>query len=160
MITWERYRKEIIESLETIRTEINMAETLLTLIGRRMKQLKDEGMYDAVPTESWERRGESGEYMYMIFPKVGGLYTGPGYRRKLYIGCKEDRIAEARRLKRNREEYEDLDETRADLEKWQRMMRLRIAGVAMMAEERPDPEPQLPNVKYQQWALEQAGGLS
>jgi hypothetical protein len=93
----------------------------------------------------------------MIFPKRDGLYTGPGYRRKLYVGNKPEKMDEAYRLRRNRIEYEELAEALEALKKWQMMMRLRMLGVAMMAEERPDPElPGDPGPgKYQQWARKQ-----
>jgi hypothetical protein len=125
-----------------------------------MRELEEDGMYDAVPTESWEtRRGGDYEYLYMIFPKIDGLYTGPGYRRKLYVGCKDERIDEARRLKRNRAEYETLAETLDELEKWLLMLRLRLMGAAMMAEERPELPGNLAEIqRFDQWSLEQANG--
>jgi len=77
-------------------------------------------MYPAIPTESWQERGGRGKYLYMLFPsdKRGAGYSGPGGKRKVYVGNKPERIAAARQLAANRRRYEDLQRARRNLLQW------------------------------------------
>lgn len=89
---------------------IESIETSISAIGE---------MYPAIPTESWQDRNGTGKYLYMLFSgnRHGG-YSGPGGKRKLYVGNKPDRITEARRLAANRRRYDELQRARRNLIYW------------------------------------------
>lgn len=84
-----------------------------------MHLLEQKGMYPAVPHFQWQNRGGDGQYLYCIFRQNGnGDYTGPGGKRKLYIGANEANIKEAKRLTRNRENWERLKEHKSQVTIW------------------------------------------
>lgn len=69
-----------------------------------------EGVYDALPRQSWETRGGS-EYLYLLFglrPTSG--HFGPSNKRKLYVGADPEKVAAARaQIERTRQAI-DLEE--------------------------------------------------
>jgi hypothetical protein len=96
------------------------AQNHLKRLRQTMARLQQEGMYDAVPTESWQDRGGAGQYLYHYFPmdRLGSGYLGPDGKKKHYVGSDPARIAEARRLADNRRRYEDLAAAADRLEQW------------------------------------------
>lgn len=81
--------------------------------------LEAAGMYPASPSEQWQDRNGSGQYLYMLF-RLGpdGQYQGPDGKRKVYIGKDPERIAEARRLAENRRRWEVVNRAARDLDGW------------------------------------------
>lgn len=115
------------ELLGDIAQDLERLEGELLELRQECQRLEKAGMYPAVPTESWERRdGGKSKYLRMVFPQ-----GTPGVRRKEYVGCKPEAIAEARRLAANRQRWEELDRAGIKLERFLAMMRSdlhRIAG--------------------------------
>lgn len=107
-------------TLQQIRANMAQAEQKLEEIKAAMGRLEQAGMYPAIAHEQWQTRPNSqGEYLYMTFRKNGdGSYKGPDGRRKVYVGADPEQIAEARRLNRNRETWEELKTRKDDLEMW------------------------------------------
>jgi len=63
----------------------------LEWIGSRIVELQGEGVYDAIPAESWEGRNGGGKvYLRLVFP------ADAEGRRKEYVGADPDRVAAAR----------------------------------------------------------------
>lgn len=116
--------------LTGIMEQVARLERALSAIQRDMAELEVAGMYAAVPTESWESRSNTdhGEarYLRMLFPN-GVL---PGGRRKLYVGCDPAKIRKARKLAGNRRRWEALEAERQRLERFLRMVRSSVGGVA------------------------------
>ena len=108
------------DQLETIRAELTAAQQHLDILRITMSKIEQAGMYPAISTEQWQRRNRSRtKYLYMLFRRrPSGGYQGPGGKRKVYVGAKPDRIAEARRLAENRQRWEELDSTVSLLKKW------------------------------------------
>ncbi len=107
--------------LTNIQTYLDLAAERLTALRAQMERLEQEGMYPAIPSEQWQSRNgiEEKRYLYMLFRKgSNGRYQGPDGKRKVYVGCNPERIAEARRLAANRREYENLNKTVERLEMW------------------------------------------
>lgn len=113
--------------METITTQLHAighhlagAQAHLARIQQMMDRIAQEGMYDAVPTESWQDRGGPGRYLYHYFPqdRTGASYLGPDGKKKLYIGVEPARIKEARRLAHNRRRYNTLNQAAAALQRW------------------------------------------
>jgi len=99
---------KVVESAYQHRDEINRA---IAQVGE---------MYPAIPTESWQDRNGKGKYLYMLFSVdcSGSGYSGPGGKRKVYIGNKPDCIKKARQLAENRRRYEKLQRARRELVNW------------------------------------------
>lgn len=51
--------------------------------------LRAEGVFDKVPSASWETRNGKGRYLRLVFPSNGGA------RRRRYIGNKPERVTAA-----------------------------------------------------------------
>lgn len=94
-----------------------------------MARLEEAGMYPAVPSFTWEARENDGyeqkRYLRLIFPS-----RTPGIARKVYVGCKAEKVAEAKRLTRNRQVWEQLDREATRLERFLRMQRASLERVA------------------------------
>lgn len=108
------------EQFETIQTHLDAAQMHLIAIRAEMQRLEADGMYDSVPTESWQtRNGVDNQYLYHLFgmDRDGG-YTGPDGKRKVYVGCRPERIAQARALANNRRRYDELARAARDLALW------------------------------------------
>ena len=76
-------------------------------------------MYPARSIESWQGRGGTERYLYMLFQSNGNAgYLGPGGKRKIYVGNKPDRIEAARGLAANRRRYDGLQRARRNLGYW------------------------------------------
>lgn len=112
---------------QDLQTQLNLildgmiaAQSHLKRLRQTMARLQQEGMYDAVPTESWQDRGGDGRYLYHYFPvaRHGPGYLGPDGKKKHYVGSDPARIAEARRLADNRRRYEDLAAAADRLDQW------------------------------------------
>lgn len=114
------------ELLGDIAQELERLEGNLIDLQQECQQLEQAGMYPAIPTESWEKReGGKSKYLRMVFP-----HRTPGMRRKVYIGCKPDAIAEARRLAANRQRWEELDRAKTTLERFLSTMRGELGRIA------------------------------
>ncbi len=114
----ERELKEMFQVIEGVLDE---AAVRLRGLKEEMEGLEKSGMYPAVPTEQWQSRNGSGRrYLYMLFrySRAMGGYSGPGGKRKVYVGCKEERIAEARRLVENRLRWEEVEKEVRRVEWW------------------------------------------
>jgi hypothetical protein len=98
------------EALSAAVHSYDAARAHLAQLKDALLALEDAGMYPSLPSETWDtRRGKPTQYLYMLFPFIpGGGYRGPNGKRKLYVGCKPHRIAEARRLASNRRLYDHL----------------------------------------------------
>jgi len=84
-----------------------------------LAELEQTGMYPSVPSEQWQTRNGSGEYLYMLFhTDRDGNYQGPDGKRKIYVGNKPERIEEARRLAANRVLYEQKRRSYDRLREW------------------------------------------
>lgn len=103
-------------------------------------RLEADGMWPAVPSESWEMRNRSthGEARYLRL--VFGRDKPAGYPRKVYVGCDRDKIAEARKKTVNRRWWEELDKEITCLERFLQMMRGDLQRVASSVERRRLPE--------------------
>lgn len=95
-------------ALDNLRAEYTAAVAYYYQLEQHLAGLESLAMYPAVPSEQWQHRNGSGQYLYMIFRRGdNGAYQGPDGRRKVYVGNKPARIAEARDMARRRAEYED-----------------------------------------------------
>lgn len=105
-------------------------EAALAAIKRQQTELRAAGMWPGVPIEIWEDRDNTGHgekrYLRLSFPK-GALSGG---RRKLYIGCKPEKITAARQKAARRRQWEALQEERVKLERFLRMTRSSLDRVA------------------------------
>ena len=105
--------------IKLIQVNIQAAQDHLLEIEAAMRLLEQKGMYPAVPHFQWQTRGGDGQYLYCIFRQNGnGEYTGPGGKRKLYIGADEAKIKEAKRMTANRENWERLKEHKSQVTIW------------------------------------------
>ncbi len=92
----------------------------LNIIATEIQQLQAAGMYDQVPTESWEtRNGGQTRYLRLVFPTDGAGRT------KIYIGNDPLKIEEARAMIDRRKTY---DRWAAE----QRRIAARVASAAAM----------------------------
>lgn len=110
------------EILAGIMEELFRLEAGLVAMKRECLRLEADGMYPGVPTgDVWEPRANSthGEKRYLRLTFPAG--TLPGGRRKLYVGCNSERIAEARKLAGNRCRWEELEGEIRGLERYLRM---------------------------------------
>lgn len=140
------------ENLDRIHQGFKAGLDHLGKLERAMAALEEAGMYPAVPTEQWQsRNGGEPIYLYMMFHfdhRQGG-YTGPDGKQKVYVGCKEKRIDEARRLARNRRRWEQLQRTRQQLGAWLVDVESEVKRLAR----RSDAWPQLDKSLWQQLEL-------
>ena len=112
---------ELREMFQVIEVSLDEARARECGMRDEMGRLETAGMYPAVPTEQWQaRNGSSNRYLYMLFrySVVMGEYSGPGGKRKVYVGCKEERVLEARRLVENRVQWEAVRREMRVLERW------------------------------------------
>jgi hypothetical protein len=99
------------ERLEGISKLLDSLEAHADAIQKLLTGLEAEGMYPAIPTESFQKRnGSDTNYLYMMFGRSRrtGLYEGPEGKRKLYVGCKPNAIETARQLVENRRLFDQL----------------------------------------------------
>jgi len=110
------------EALSAAVHSYDAAKSHLAQLKDALLALEDAGMYPSLPTETWTtRRGKPTQYLYMLFEFIpGGGYRGPNGKRKLYVGNKPHRIAEARRLAENRRRYDSLKRKENALTFWLR----------------------------------------
>ena len=97
--------------------EANDAWTEIRILHQRLALLADQGMYCFAedPLEIWEtRNGSEPKYLRLRFHEtprhcpyidVPTPYDGPHGQRQIYIGADPQRIAEARRLIANRNQW-------------------------------------------------------
>lgn len=106
--------------LQSIGDNLAAAEAHMERIRQMMDRIQQEGMYDAVPTESWQDRGGRGVYLYHYFPQNprGIDHLGPDGKKKVYVGVDKARIAEARRLANNTRRYQSLARSASTLARW------------------------------------------
>lgn len=118
------------EALATIDAQLAAAAAHLEAIEAAMVALDEAGMYPALPSrEAWEHRnGGAPIYFYHYFTqdRRTGQYQGPGGKRKVYVGCRAENVAEARRLAENRRRWEELDQARSRLEGWLHSIRTQV----------------------------------
>jgi hypothetical protein len=115
------------EILLDIERQLYHLENLLTLIISEQVALNTAGVYPAVPTLFWDNdpNGQP-RYAKLSFP-VDALPSG---QRKLYIGCKESKITEAKQKIARTRRFEALKEERVRLERFLRMTRADLDRVA------------------------------
>jgi hypothetical protein len=90
--------------------------------------LEQMPMYPAIPTEQWQKRNGKGDYLYLIFKQDrNGQFLGPNGKRKVYVGNKPERIAEARELVSNRREYEECLRQQDECRIWLHSIKSEIA---------------------------------
>lgn len=96
---WGRLLGGIARDLE--RLELGLVEMAAECL-----RLEAAGMWPAVPSESWETRGGGDPvYLRLVFPKRTAGLNG----RKVYVGAKPEKIADARRKTANRQRWEWLN---------------------------------------------------
>ena len=115
---------------DTILTNLAAAEQHRAQVQAAMRRLRDAGMYPSVPTEQWQDRDGRGSYLYMCFPYNSERYRGPNGKRKVYIGCRPERVREARRKAWNRREYELLASHLDVLTRWISKTTLELTNLA------------------------------
>jgi hypothetical protein len=115
------------EKIKLVQDNIDSARQHLQRIEGAMALLEQVGMYPAVPHFQLQERNGSGEYLYLLFRQNhDGSYTGPGGKRKLYIGADPKKQDEARLFTHRRETWEDLRTAKIQLEAWIRMSESKI----------------------------------
>lgn len=122
--------REWADKLTGILADLARLEAGLVVIRESMAELEAAGMYPGVPTESWETRtntthGEA-RYLRMLF-SIGVLPNG---KRKLYVGADPARQRTAKLKASRRLRWERLEAERVRLERFLRMTRSSIGGVA------------------------------
>ena len=126
--------------IEDILVDLRRLETGLMSMRRERLRLEVAGMWPAVPTESWEPRTNSthGEarYLRLLFP--AGTRGQKRYR--VYVGSKQEAIAEARRKAVNRRRWEKLDEEIAGLERCLRNVEAALNRQRLVVSMRPLPD--------------------
>jgi len=99
--------KEWTDLLTGILERLAELEAGLEAMREEATELRAAGMWPAIPTEVWERRGnathDEARYLRLSFPR-GALPEG----RTKYIGCDPARIATARRKTARRRRWEEL----------------------------------------------------
>lgn len=104
-----------IEDLLTkIGQQVRAAEEYLAVIRAEMSEVEAAGMYPAVPSERWKDE----KYLYMVFTGLDADKLSLDAKGRIYIGSDPAKVAEARRLAANRQQWERLDRQRKDLESW------------------------------------------
>jgi hypothetical protein len=134
---------ELTELHAQIQREMRAAARHLAAIRAEMANIEAAGMYDGIPTESWQSRNDSEpRYLYMYFRacRDGRGYEGPDGKRKKYVGVDPARQAEARRLADNRRRWEHLDDVANRLEKWLNKRRWDLDRIAMFIDDWPRVE--------------------
>lgn len=125
---------------DVIEASLDEAGARLDGMREQMEGLEKAGMYPAVPTEQWQaRNGSANRYLYMLFrySVVMGGYSGPDGKRKVYVGCKDERILEARRLVENRVHWEGVDGEMKRLRYWVKRFRRDLEGLVRQAKTAP-----------------------
>ena len=108
------------ESVKIIMGELRAARAHYRLMLAEMDRLEQAGMYPAIPSENWQTRNGSGQYLYMVFQRdrKTGQYQGPNGSRKVYVGKDPAKIEQARQMARNRQEWERLEQDARRLRLW------------------------------------------
>lgn len=79
---------EVLENIELARCE-------RAKLVSQMEELQSAGMYYPLPRQDWQTNNGN-EYLYLHFGSDGnGGYAGPGGKRKIYVGNKPEKVAEA-----------------------------------------------------------------
>lgn len=112
--------------LQETETVFCRARNRLAVTERQIAALGADERYPAVPRESWQDRGGDSRYLYMLFQESGEGYGGPGGRRKLYVGNKPEKIAEARQMAANSWRYRTLLRRRSSLRRWLKKQAIRL----------------------------------
>lgn len=132
--------REWADLLERILTDVARLEAGLVVIKLAMADLEAAGIFPAVPTESWETRGNTthgqARYLRMLFRK-GAL---PGGKRKLYIGSNPRKIEKAKQMASRRVRWEALEAERVRLERFLRMTRSALDREARSVQRYEIPE--------------------
>lgn len=104
----------------TIREELQRAGAHLSIMQEELERLERVGMFDAIPTESWQaRNGGDKKYLYLLFPQEhDGTFRSPTGKKKVYVGCKTQKIADARVQVARRRRYDDLHAIASRLADW------------------------------------------
>lgn len=78
--------RTLLEQITEVLAEVagHLAEMEAELV-----KLQDEGIFDELPTPSWEGRNGQGRYLRLIYPMRGRK------RRRVYVGCKPERVMAA-----------------------------------------------------------------
>ena len=86
--------------LNEIRGQIITLDQRIAAIDQEMEALVKQGVFDQIPSMSWEsRNGSKKMYLRLVFPTRGGK------RRKEYVGCDPVKIAAAQaKIERSKQE--------------------------------------------------------
>lgn len=115
------------ETLSAASENIHAAEAYLQELMLAAHAIEKAGMYPSVPSEQWQTREGSGQYLYMLFKTDrNGNYQGPDGARKIYVGNKQDKIDDARRMAVNRDRYESITRCIEDLTSYLRRQKFNV----------------------------------
>lgn len=133
------------DQLTTITENIQAAKDHLDRLRHAMAALEADGMYPAVPSrEVWEDRGGAAEYLYLHFSTDRyGNFQGPDGKRKIYVGCKPEKLEQARRKIRNREHYNQLETIERRLNSWLANIERDLQSLTRQAENWPQLDDKL-----------------
>lgn len=127
------------DALLAIGHHMAKARKHLKAVHAAMDALKSEGMYNGVPTESWDSKTKDGEktYLDMVFRSDGRGFQGPNGVRKLAIGRDADKIAAARGMVERRQRFNELESVATRLESWIRSKHEEILRLERLAYDWP-----------------------
>lgn len=102
-------------TVDEIKHNIEVARRIRANLIAKIEELEKAGFYYPRPREDWQER-ESGQYLYLHFHSDGnGAYAGPNGKRKIYIGNKAQKIAEAQAMIGRGAEWRDAKNKARDL---------------------------------------------
>lgn len=124
-----------VQQVHDILAQLEAARAHRAAIRQMIDRVAQEGMYDAVPTESWQDRGGDGRYLYHYFrwDSRRERYLGPEGKKKVYVGSDPERIADARRLATNRRTHDRLVAAEQKLANWLVWRERELANLAREA---------------------------
>jgi hypothetical protein len=116
--------------------ELAQAHAYLSRLQAAMEQISAAGIYPAASTERWK----DDRYLYLYF-RNGAPGLKLDAKQRLYIGADSAKIAEARRLARNRDQHHALNQQARELERWISSLERDIQSLATRAANWPRLHP-------------------
>ena len=98
---------------EAIADHLAALQTIRAAWLAEMATLEDQGIDEAIPTESWETRNGGGKYLRLVYPTD----RQTGQRRKVYVGADPAAIETARARVDRRRRWETLSANLAQLDR-------------------------------------------
>lgn len=125
--------------LKTINDSLAAALAHRAELAQALAEIEAAGMYPSEPSEQWQDRGGSGQYLYMLFRLApdGQTYQGPDGKRKVYVGADPARIAEARRLAANRGRWGQARQAARALDQWIELRQSELHSLAARCDRWP-----------------------